>query len=101
MDKLISMTDQVALLAPIVAAYVGIAKEFRVPSRYYHLVSLLIAAVFVLVPHVIQQTLTTISIVGLTASGVYHFTKKREELPDGQAQQAGVYRNVGADGNSR
>ncbi|TVY01326.1 hypothetical protein [Cohnella terricola] len=100
MDKLISMTDQVALLAPIVAAYVGIAKEFRVPSRYYHLVSLLIATVFVLVPHQIQQTLTTISIVGLTASGVYHFTKKREDDPNGPTRQAGIYRHAGADGDS-
>ncbi|MFC4600669.1 hypothetical protein [Cohnella hongkongensis] len=97
MDKLISMTDEVALLAPIVAAYVGIAKEFRIPSRYYHLVSLLIATVFVLVPEGIQQALTTISVIGLTASGVYHFTKKREEQPDGQAQQSRVYRQAGAD----
>jgi len=100
MDNLISLTDEIAMLAPIVAAYVGVAKEFRVPSRYYHLISLLIAAAFVLVPESVRHTLTTISIVGLTASGVYHFTKKREEQPDGQAQQAGVYRNVSADGDS-
>jgi hypothetical protein len=48
MDSLINMTDEVIMLAPIVAAYVGIAKEFRVPSQYYHLVSLIIATVFVL-----------------------------------------------------
>ncbi len=97
MDKLISMTDEVALLAPIVAAYAGVVKEFRVPSRYYHLVSLLIATVFILVPQHVQQTLATISIIGLTASGVYHFTKKREVQSDGQAQQNGVYRHTGAD----
>ncbi len=78
MDNLTDLTGQVAMLAPIVAAYVGIAKEFRVPSQYYHLISLLIAASFVLAPPTLQQTLTTISIIGLTASGVYHFTKKRE-----------------------
>jgi len=100
MDKLISLTDEVALLAPIVAAYVGVAKEFKVPSRYYHLISLLIAAGFVLVPETVRQTLTTISIVGLTASGVYHFTKKREDPPDAQAQQTGVYRYSGSDGRS-
>jgi len=71
------------MLAPIVAAYVGIAKEFRIPSRFYHLISLIIAAVFVLVPSAVQQALTTISIIGLTASGLYHFTKKREEEPGG------------------
>ena len=86
MDKLVSLTDEVVLLAPIVAAYVGIAKEFRVPSRYYHLISLLIATIFVLVPSSVQQTLSTISIIGLTASGVYHFSKKREEQPNGKAQ---------------
>ncbi|QMV42975.1 hypothetical protein [Cohnella cholangitidis] len=85
MDNFDLLTDKVIMLAPIVAAYVGIAKEFRVPSQYYHLISLLIAAVFVLVPSSVQQTLTTISIIGLTASGVYHFTKKREEQPDGEA----------------
>lgn len=79
MDDLNRLTEQVAMLAPIVAAYVGIAKEFRVPSRYYHLLSLAVAAVFVLTPTPIQQTLTTISIIGLTASGVYHFTKKRDD----------------------
>ena len=84
MDNLIPMIDEVAMLAPIVAAYVGIAKEFRVPSQYYHLISLLIAAVFVMVPPFVQQTLTTISIIGLTASGLYHFTKKREEEQDGK-----------------
>ena len=78
MDHLVNLTDQVIMLAPIVAAYVGIAKEFRVPSQYYHFISLLNATAFVLVPLPVQQTLTTISIIGLTASGLYHFTKKRE-----------------------
>ncbi|MBW5447435.1 hypothetical protein GE107_15360 [Cohnella sp. CFH 77786] len=77
MDDLNRLTEQVALLAPIVAAYVGIAKEFQVPSRYNHLLSLAVATVFVLVPASTQQTLTTISVIGLTASGLYHFTKKR------------------------
>lgn len=80
MDELTRLTEQVALLAPIVAAYVGVAKEFKLPSRYNHLLSLAVAALFVLVPAPIQQTLTTISIIGLTASGVYHFTKKREKI---------------------
>jgi len=97
MDNLISMTDEVAMLAPIVAAYVGVAKEFRLPSRYNHLISLLVAAVFVLVPDHIRQTMTMISVIGLTASGVYHFTKKREEQSDGQTQQIGVHRRIGAD----
>ncbi|BBI31465.1 hypothetical protein [Cohnella abietis] len=78
MDKLITLPDDVVMLAPIVAAYVGIAKEFRVPSQYNHLISLMIATVFVLVPSATQQVLTTISIIGLTSSGLYHFTKKRE-----------------------
>jgi len=85
MDSLTLLTDKAVMLAPIVAAYVGIAKEFRIPSQYYHLISLLIAALFVLVPSQVQQTLTTISIIGLTASGVYHFTKKREDQPNGKA----------------
>jgi hypothetical protein len=83
MDNLMNMTDEVIMLAPIVAAYVGIAKEFQVPSRYYHLISLLIAAVFVMVPPLVQQTLTTVSIIGLTASGLYHFTKRKEKEQSG------------------
>ncbi|MCD9020516.1 hypothetical protein [Cohnella silvisoli] len=81
MINLINLSDEVVMLAPIVAAYVGIAKEFRIPSQYYHLISLIIAAAFVLLPQPIQQTVTTISIIGLTASGLYHFTKKRDEHP--------------------
>jgi predicted metal-binding membrane protein len=80
MDDLTRLSEQVAMLAPIVAAYVGVAKEFRMPSRYNHLLSLAVAALFVLVPEPVQQTLTTISVIGLTASGVYHFTKKRDKL---------------------
>jgi ABC-type enterochelin transport system permease subunit len=83
MDNLMNMTDEVIMLAPIVAAYVGIAKEFQVPSRYYHLISLLIAAVFVMVSPFVQQTLTTVSIIGLTASGLYHFTKRKEKEQSG------------------
>lgn len=79
MENLSQLTEQVALLAPIVAAYVGVAKEFKLPSRYNHLLSLAVAALFVLVPEPIQYTLTTISVIGLTASGVYHFTKKKDE----------------------
>ena len=78
MEDLNQLTEQVALLAPIVAAYVGIAKEFQVPSRYNHLLSLAVATVFIMVPAPIQHTLTTISVIGLTASGLYHFTKKRD-----------------------
>jgi len=79
MEDLSQLTEQVALLAPIVAAYVGVAKEFKLPSRYNHLLSLAVATLFILVPEQIQYTLTTISVVGLTASGVYHFTKKKSE----------------------
>lgn len=83
MDDLNRLTEQAALLAPIVAAYVGIAKEFQVPSRYNHLLSLAVATVFVLVPPALQQTLTTISVIGLTASGLYHFTKKKNNRASG------------------
>jgi len=79
MGNLSRLTEQAALLAPIVAAYVGVAKEFKLPSRYNHLLSLAVATLFVLAPEQIQYTLMTISIVGLTASGVYHFTKKKSE----------------------
>lgn len=68
----------IAMLAPVVAAYVGIAKEFEMPPKWNHPIALGIAAVFVLVPEKVRISLTIISIVGLTASGLYHFSKKRE-----------------------
>ncbi|WP_276358450.1 hypothetical protein [Cohnella caldifontis] len=79
MNELTPLTEQAALLAPIVAAYVGIAKEFKVPSRYNHILSLAVAAVFVLVPDTVRQTLTTISVIGLTASGLYQFAKNKKK----------------------
>ncbi|MCD9025734.1 hypothetical protein [Cohnella silvisoli] len=82
MENLTEYTSQVAMIAPIVAAYVGIAKEFDVPTKYNHLMSLLIAAIFVLVPDRVQQVLVLVSVIGLTASGVYHFSKKREVKSD-------------------
>ncbi len=85
MDNLDQYGGLIAMLAPIVAAYVGIAKEWNVPSKYNHPISLLIAAVFVLVPASVQKSLVIISVVGLTASGLYHFTKKREN-GNGKAQ---------------
>lgn len=82
MDNLDQYGGLVAMLAPVVAAYVGVAKEMKMPKRFNHLLALCIAAVFVLVPETVQYLLVEISVIGLTASGIYHFTKKREDKSD-------------------
>lgn len=73
------MSNDILQFAALVAAYVGVSKGFGLSDKYAPLVSLLIAAIFVLVPEFIQTKLTLISVVGLTAAGAYHFTKPRKE----------------------
>lgn len=64
------------MLAAVVSSFVGVFKAYGVNSKHNNLICLVIAAVFVLVPDSIQQTMLTISLVGLTASGAYHYSKK-------------------------
>jgi predicted metal-binding membrane protein len=73
-----NMEEQILQLAALVAAYVGVVKGFGLPERWTHLVALIVAAVFVLVPDVVREKITLISLVGLTASGAYQYVKKRE-----------------------
>lgn len=73
------IATDVLSLAALVAAYVGVARGFGLTDKWTHLAAVLIAAVFILVPDPIQQTLITISVVGLTASGAYQYTKKRSD----------------------
>lgn len=72
------MEDQILQLAALVAAYVGVIKGFNLPERWTHLVAIVVAAVFVLVPTAVREQITLISLVGLTASGAYQYVKKRE-----------------------
>lgn len=70
------MSDELILqLAAIVAAYVGVTKTMGLNPKYSPLVALAIAAVFVLVPDGMQRTITSISVIGLTASGAYSYVK--------------------------
>lgn len=69
--------DDVLALAALVAAYVGVAKGFGLPAKYTHLVALAVAALFVLVPESVRASIIAISVVGLTASGAYNYTKRR------------------------
>ncbi|MDF2650890.1 MAG: hypothetical protein K0Q73_6695 [Paenibacillus sp.] len=78
------MTNDILMLAAVVASYVGILKAYGVPSKHNHLFSLIIATAFILVPEKVQQTLVTISLVGLTASGAYHYSKGQKS--DGESK---------------
>ncbi|MBO9599843.1 MAG: hypothetical protein J7559_18730 [Cohnella sp.] len=74
----------IVTLAAIVAAYVGVVKSLGVPAKYSPLVAVLIAAALVLAPDAVQHTLTTISIIGLTAAGVYSQAKNKGGPGDGK-----------------
>ncbi|TFE30847.1 hypothetical protein [Cohnella luojiensis] len=71
------MENEILQLAALVAAYVGVCKGFGLKDKWTHPAALLVAAIFVLVPNAVQDKITLISIVGLTASGAYQYVKKR------------------------
>jgi predicted metal-binding membrane protein len=73
------MTNDILTLAALVAAYVGVVKGFGINPKYSPLVALLIAAVFVSVPEVIQAKLILISVIGLSAAGVYSYAKNKDD----------------------
>lgn len=73
------LSNDILSLAALVAAYVGVARGFGLQDKWTHLTALIVAAVFVLVPVWIQDNLILISVVGLTASGAYQYTKKRSD----------------------
>jgi len=73
------MENEILQLAALVAAFVGVTKGFGLTERWTHVAALLFAALFVLVPAAARETITMISIVGLTASGAYQYVKKRED----------------------
>lgn len=72
-----TIATDIVSLAAVVAAFVGVAKSYGVDSKHSHAIALLIAALFVLVPEAIQTKLLLISVIGLTASGAYNYTKNR------------------------
>ncbi|RAV12213.1 hypothetical protein DQG23_35165 [Paenibacillus contaminans] len=78
------LTSEILTLAAIVASFVGILKVYGVPSKHNHLFALIVAAIFILVPERVQQTLIMISLVGLTASGAYHYSKTPKSGDDKQ-----------------
>ncbi|WP_010495100.1 hypothetical protein [Paenibacillus elgii] len=80
--------NDIATLAALVAACVGVLKGLATGTPYEALagrlaplVAVLVAAVFVLVPAEIREKIIVISVVSLTASGAYTFTKKRTDVP--------------------
>lgn len=70
------MEENVLTLAAIVAAYVTVFKGLKlVPTKYLPLVALAVAAVFVLIPEAARAKLIVISMVGLSAAGVYELAR--------------------------
>lgn len=75
------MENDILTIAALVAAYVGVVKGFGINEKYTHLVALIVAAAFVLVPDSVQSVIMKISVIGLTASGAYQYVKKRSDTP--------------------
>ncbi|UVI32101.1 hypothetical protein [Paenibacillus spongiae] len=73
------MSNDILTLAALVAAYVGVVKGFGLSDKWTHIVAIVIASVFVMVPDYVQSKITLISVIGLTASGAYNYTKKRSD----------------------
>jgi predicted metal-binding membrane protein len=70
--------EMIITVSAIVAAYVTVFKSFKLmDTKFLPLLSLAIAAVFVLVPRAIYENLVLISTIGLGAAGVYHMTKNK------------------------
>jgi hypothetical protein len=74
------MPDEIVLqLAAIVAAYIGVGKTMGINSKYSPIIAIGIAAVFVLVPESVRTAITSISVIGLTASGAYSYVKNKSD----------------------
>ncbi|MCY9513326.1 hypothetical protein [Paenibacillus apiarius] len=76
------VSNDILTLGALVAAYVGVVRGFGLADKWTHITALIVAAVFVLVPDVVQQKLILISVIGLSATGAYQFTKKKEDKKD-------------------
>lgn len=72
------LTTEILSLAAIVTAYVGVAKAYGMAAKHNHVLALLVAALFVLTPEPVKTWLTTISLVGLTASGAYKWAEGKK-----------------------
>jgi predicted metal-binding membrane protein len=70
--------EMIITVSAIIASYLTVFKSFNlVDTKFMPLISLAIAAVFVLVPSVVYENLVIISTIGLGAAGVYHMTKRK------------------------
>jgi choline-glycine betaine transporter len=78
------MNQDILTLAALVAAFVGVAKGYGLPAKHNSLLAIVVAAVFVLVPDQVRIAIITIATVGLTASGAYSYTKRKEGKPNGK-----------------
>lgn len=77
------MDNDILTLAAIVAAYVSVFKGFKiVPNKYLPIVSLIVAAIFILIPDGAQAKLIVISTVGLSAAGVYELARGKKEVKE-------------------
>lgn len=76
MDITTVITTDIASLAVIVAAYVGIAKTIGLNAKYSPILALILSAIFVLIPSELQAKMVDVSVVALMASGAYSQIKK-------------------------
>ncbi|KIL35184.1 hypothetical protein SD71_16305 [Cohnella kolymensis] len=72
-------SQDIMACAGVIAACVGVVKTFKLfEPKYLPLVAIAMAAIFVLSPAPVQNAITAILVLGLTASGQYQYSKNRE-----------------------
>lgn len=71
--------EMIMTVAGIVMAYVGVFRKLDIlKTKYLPFIALALGIYFVLIPSVWYTKSVTISIIALTASGVYSMTKNKD-----------------------
>lgn len=72
--------EMIMTVTAIVTAYVAVFRKFNIiDTRFLPFVALAIGLYFVLIPIDWYTKSVTVSIIGLTSSGVYQMTKSKSE----------------------
>ncbi|MCK9862043.1 hypothetical protein [Paenibacillus sp. ATY16] len=74
--------QDILTLAALVAAFVGVVKGYGVPTKHSSAIAIGVAAIFVLVPSTVRDTIINIAVIGLTASGAYSYVKTKDNGKD-------------------
>ncbi|MCM3630509.1 hypothetical protein M3194_24565 [Paenibacillus glycanilyticus] len=74
--------SEILRLAALVAAFVGVIKGYGVKAKHSSVIAIGIAAILVMVPSAVRDTVVNIATIGLTASGAYSCVKTKNSGKD-------------------